>query len=185
LLRRFPSIIANWVISRVTGVQLHDYGCSLKAYRSDIVKNIKLYGELHRFIPALASAMGARVYELPVNHSPRQYGQSKYGISRTIRVILDLLTVRFLLSYSVRPMQLFGLLGILTMMLGLSTGIYLTGVKLLGGQNIGDRPLLLLAILLVVVGIQMLTMGLLGEMVTRSYYETQQKPIYYIRDVLE
>lgn len=185
LLRRLPSVLANWLISRVTSVQLHDYGCSLKAYRSDVVKNINLYGELHRFIPALASSVGARVLELPVNHCPRQYGRSKYGISRTVRVILDLLTVRFLLSYSVRPMQLFGLMGLLAVALGMAISVYLTGVKLLLGQNIGTRPLLLLAILLIVVGIQLLTMGLLGEMVMRAYYETQRKPIYHIRNVLE
>lgn len=185
LLRRLPSVLANWLISRVTSVQLHDYGCSLKAYRSDVVKNINLYGELHRFIPALASSVGARVLELPVNHFPRQYGRSKYGISRTVRVILDLLTVRFLLSYSVRPMQLFGLMGLLAVALGMAISVYLTGVKLLLGQNIGTRPLLLLAILLIVVGIQLLTMGLLGEMVMRAYYETQRKPIYHIRNVLE
>ncbi len=185
LLRRLPSMLANWLISKVTKVQLHDYGCSLKVYRSDVVKNVNLYGELHRFIPALASSIGARVLELPVNHFPRQYGQSKYGISRTIRVILDLLTVHFLLSYSVRPMQLFGLLGFLGMVLGTAIGTYLTGVKLLLNQNIGGRPLLLLAILLVVVGIQLLTMGLLGEMVMRAYYETQQKSIYYVRNVLK
>lgn len=185
LLRRLPSILANWLISKVTNVQLHDYGCSLKAYRSDVVKNINLYGELHRFIPALASSVGARVLEIPVNHYPRQYGQSKYGISRTVRVILDLLTVRFLLSFSARPMQLFGLMGFLGMTLGTAIGIYLTGVKLLGGQNIGGRPLLLLAILLIMVGIQLLTMGLLGEVVVRAYYESQNKPIYHIRDVLE
>ncbi len=185
LLRRFPSILANWLISKVTNVRLYDYGCSLKAYRSDVVKNINLYGELHRFIPALASSVGARVLELPVNHSPRRHGQSKYGISRTVRVILDLLTVRFLLSYSVRPMQLFGLMGLLGMSLGTAIGVYLTGVKLLLGQNIGTRPLLLLAILLIVVGIQLLTMGLSGEIVMRAYYETQRKPIYYVREVLE
>jgi glycosyltransferase involved in cell wall biosynthesis len=184
-LRRFPSKLANWLISKVTDVQLHDYGCSLKAYRSDVVKNINLYGELHRFIPALASSVGAKVLELPVNHFPRQYGTSKYGISRTVRVILDLLTVRFMLSYSVRPMQFFGLAGFLGIILGSGIGVYLTGVKLLLDQNIGDRPLLLLAILLVVVGIQLLTMGLLGEMVMRAYYETQNKSIYHIREILD
>ena len=183
--RKVPSMIANRLISWVTGVYLHDYGCSLKAYDWYVVKNVRLYGELHRFIPALASWMGVHVAEVPVRHYPRQRGQSKYGISRTIRVILDLLTVRFLLSYSARPMQLFGSLGLAAFACGFVIAVYLTMVKLLLKQSIGARPLLLLAILLIMVGIQLLTMGLLGELVVRTYHETQNKPIYVVREIIQ
>ena len=183
--RKIPSMIANRLISWVTGVYLHDYGCSLKAYDWYVVKNVHLYGELHRFIPALASYMGVRVAEIPVRHYPRQKGKSKYGISRTLRVILDLLTVRFLLSYSARPMQLFGSLGLGAFGCGFAIAAYLTVVKLVLKQDIGDRPLLLLAILLIMVGIQLLTMGLLGELVVRTYHETQNKPIYAIREIIQ
>jgi glycosyltransferase involved in cell wall biosynthesis len=185
LTRRLPSMIANGLISRVTGVALHDYGCSLKAYRSEVVKGIKLYGELHRFIPAVASWMGVTVAEVPVNHQARKFGKSKYGLSRTIRVLLDLLTVRFLLSYSTRPLQIFGSLGLLAFAIGTILGLYLSAVKLIGGQNIGERPLLMLAILLVVVGVQLVTMGLLAELIVRTYHESQDKAIYVVRDVLE
>lgn len=183
--RKLPSMIANRLISWVTGVSLHDYGCSLKAYDWEVVKNVRLYGELHRFVPALASWMGVRVAEIPVRHYPRQRGRSKYGISRTIRVILDLLTVRFLLSYSARPMQLFGLLGLGAFGGGFIIAAYLTVVKLVFRQSIGNRPLLLLGILLIMVGIQLLTMGLLGELVVRTYHETQDKPIYVIREIVQ
>jgi glycosyltransferase involved in cell wall biosynthesis len=182
--RRLPSIIANRLISWATGVRLHDYGCSLKVYRAEVVKNISLYGELHRFIPAIASWQGVAVTELPVNHAPRRFGTSKYGIGRTTRVLLDLITVRFLLSYSTRPMQVFGLIGLLS---GIGGGLllgYLGYVRLIVGQNIGDRPLLLLAVLMVMIGVQFLGMGLLGELMMRTYYETQQKPIYVIREEL-
>jgi glycosyltransferase involved in cell wall biosynthesis len=182
--RKVPSMVANRLISWVTGVHLHDYGCSLKAYDWDVVKNVHLYGDLHRFVPALASWMGVRVVEIPVQHHPRQRGESKYGISRTLRVVLDLLTVRFLLSYSARPMQLFGSLGLGAFGFGFAIAAYLTVVKLILNRSIGDRPLLLLAILLIVVGIQLLTMGLLGELVVRTYHETQDKPIYVIREII-
>ncbi len=185
LTRRLPSTIANTIISKVTGVALHDYGCSLKAYRREVVKGIRLYGELHRFIPAVASWMGVSVAEVPVNHYPRKFGKSKYGLSRTLRVLLDLLTVRFLLSYSTRPLQIFGSLGLLAFAIGTVLGLYLSAIKLFGGQNIGDRPLLMLAILLVMVGVQLVTMGLLGELTVRTYHETQDKPIYVVREVLE
>lgn len=184
LTRRLPSMIANRLISDVTGVHLHDYGCSLKAYRRDVVKGINLYGELHRFIPAMASWMGVSMAEVPVNHRARQHGQSKYGISRTFRVLLDLLTVRFLLSYSTRPIHIFGGLGLLGFGVGTVLGLYLTLVKLVLHQDIGGRPLLLLAILLMVVGVQLVSMGLLGELVVRTYHETQGKPIYVVREVL-
>lgn len=184
LTRRLPSMIANRLISDVTGVHLHDYGCSLKAYRRDVVKGINLYGELHRFIPAMASWMGVSIAEVPVNHRARQHGQSKYGISRTFRVLLDLLTVRFLLSYSTRPIHIFGGLGLLGFGVGTLLGLYLTLVKFVLHQDIGGRPLLLLAILLMVVGVQLVSMGLLGELVVRTYHETQDKPIYVVREVL-
>ncbi len=182
--RKLPSMIANRLISNVTDVRLHDYGCSLKAYRREVIREVRLYGELHRFIPALASQVGGAVAEVPVNHQPRRYGRSKYGLSRTVRVILDLITVWFLGSYSTRPLHVFGTLGLGSLGLGILFGLYLTAVKFLGHQDIGTRPLLLLAVLLVVVGIQLITMGLLGEMIIRTYHESQGKPIYIVREVL-
>jgi glycosyltransferase involved in cell wall biosynthesis len=180
--RRLPSMIANGLISRVTGVGLHDYGCSLKAYRTEVLRGIRLYGELHRFIPAIASWQGVAVTELPVNHSARQFGKSKYGIGRTTRVLLDLLTVRFLLQYGTRPMQLFGLLGLISMFAGLLAGGYLTVLKLGYHAPIGNRPLLLLAVLLIVIGVQFITLGLISELVVRVYYESQDRPIYAVRE---
>jgi len=190
LSRKVPSRVANWLIAQVTGVHLHDYGCSLKAYHRDVVKNIKLYGELHRFVPAVASGVGIRVAEVPVGHRARERGQSKYAgwrktMTRTLKVFLDLLTVRFLLSYSTRPIHIFGTLGLLTSGLGFLIGLYLTYVKLILGQSIGDRPLLMLAVLLMIVGVQFITMGLLGELVVRTYHEAQDKPIYVVREVLD
>lgn len=185
LTRRLPSVVANYLISKTTGVYLHDYGCSLKAYRSEVVKNINLYGELHRYIPAMASWMGVSVAEIPVRYRSRQFGRSKYGLSRTTKVILDLLTVRFLLSYSTRPIHIFGALGLAMSGVGGILGLYLSGVKLIQGKDIGDRPLLLLAVLLMVLGVQMITMGLLGELVVRTYHESQGKRIYVIREILE
>ena len=183
--RRLPSMVANRMISGATGVVLHDYGCSLKAYRSEVVKGIRLYGELHRFLPALASWMGVRVAEAPVNDRARQFGKSKYGISRTFRVFLDLITVRFMLGYATRPIHVFGSLGLASGALGLLIGLYLTFVKLVLGESIGARPLLLLAVLLVILGVQMISMGLLAEMVMRVYHEAQDKPIYVIREQLD
>ncbi len=185
LTRRLPSMVANRLISELTGVRLHDYGCSLKAYRREVVKNIRLYGELHRFIPALASWMGVQVTEIPVNHRPRGFGRTKYGLSRSIRVLLDLLTVRFLLSYSTRPIQIFGLLGFLSFLIGGALLAYLGFVRVVLQQPIADRPLVLLAILLTMVGVQLVTMGLLGELVVRTYHESQGKPIYAVREVLD
>jgi glycosyltransferase involved in cell wall biosynthesis len=184
LTRRLPSRIANFIISIITEVKLHDYGCSLKAYRREVAKNIKLYGEMHRFIPALASGMGIRVGEIPVNHAPRRSGRSKYGIMRAVRVLLDLVTVKFLLGYSTRPIQIFGLLGGISFALGLIVGVYLSILKIFFGHPLRDRPLLLLSILLVIFGVQLITMGLLGELVVRSYYESQNKPTYMIKEVL-
>jgi glycosyltransferase involved in cell wall biosynthesis len=184
--RKLPSMMANWLISKVTGVRLHDYGCSLKAYHRDVVKNVHLYGEMHRFIPALASWMGVSVAELPVTHHPRRFGKSKYGLSRTVRVMLDLLTVRFMLSYSARPMQLFGNLGLLTFGLGVLGGFYLSALKIIHGYQYKiDRPLLTLSVLLMLIGVQLVSMGLLSELVVRTYHEAQGKPIYMIREVIE
>jgi glycosyltransferase involved in cell wall biosynthesis len=182
--RRLPSILANRLISWATGVYLHDYGCSLKAYRTEVVQGIRLYGELHRFIPAIASWQGVAVAEMPVRHAPRRFGKSKYGISRTIRVLLDLLTVRFLLSYGTRPMQVFGLFGFLSMLSGILIGGYLSWIKLAYGAAISDRPLLLLAVMMIVLGVQFISMGLLGELIVRTYYETQAKAIYVVREEL-
>jgi glycosyltransferase involved in cell wall biosynthesis len=179
--RRLPSMIANRIIGRSTGVELHDYGCSLKLYDRAVAKNVRLYGELHRFIPALASRIGVRVAEVPVNDRPRQYGESKYNITKTIRVILDLLTVSFLLTYLARPMQLFGLAGLISGGLGFLIALYLAMVKLIQDVDIGSRPLLSLAILLMIIGVQFLVMGLLGELQIRTYFEVQDKPIYMIR----
>jgi glycosyltransferase involved in cell wall biosynthesis len=182
--RRLPSMLANGLISRVTGVALHDYGCSLKAYRAEVLRGIRLYGELHRFIPAIASWQGVAVAELPVRHYARQFGRSKYGISRTLRVILDLVTVRFLLSYATRPMQIFGLVGLLSMLCGILAAGYLTAIKFIQGVEIANRPLLLLAVLLIVVGVQFISLGLIGELIVRTYYESQSKSIYVVREEL-
>jgi glycosyltransferase involved in cell wall biosynthesis len=182
--RRLPSIAANWLISNVTGVKLHDYGCSLKAYRRDVIKNLKLYGEMHRFIPAVASWYGVRIAEVETVHYPRLRGRSKYGISRTIKVVLDLITVKFLQSFSTKPIQFFGPVGIICGLLGFLISLYLAADKLLFGRDIGGRPLLLLGALLIIVGIQLIGMGLLGEMLVRVYHESQRKPIYVIKKIL-
>ncbi len=183
LSRRLPSIMANWLISKVTGVTLHDYGCSLKAYRREVVKNLKLYGEMHRFIPAVANWYGVKIAEVETTHHPRLRGKSKYGISRTVRVVLDLITVKFLQSFSTKPLQFFGPIGLLSGIIGLLISFYLTVEKVFSGRDIGGRPLLLLGALLIIVGIQFIGMGLLGEMMVRVYHETQKKPIYVIKKV--
>ncbi|MDC0835926.1 glycosyltransferase family 2 protein [Geitlerinema sp. CS-897] len=184
LTRLLPSKIANWIIGRVTDVPLHDYGCSLKAYRSEIVADLNLYGELHRFLPALAFIEGARIVEIPVSHHARQYGTSKYGLGRTFRVLMDLLTVFFMKKFLTRPMHVFGFFGITCTVAGIALGAYLTFLKLGLGQDIGDRPLLTLAILLVLAGIQLFSFGLLGELVMRTYHESQKRPIYRVREVI-
>jgi glycosyltransferase involved in cell wall biosynthesis len=185
--RRLPSMLANALISWATGVKLRDYGCSLKVFKAEVIKPLRLYGELHRFLPALASEMGVRIAEQAVNHRPRVHGKSKYGISRTIRVILDLLTVKFLLSYSTRPLQMFGLVG------GVMGGIGAVILGYLGFMRLtqefyplNDRmPLVMFAILLGFTGVQLITLGLLAEMQARTYHESQGKPVYAIRRVLE
>ncbi len=185
LTRRLPSAIANWLISAFTRLRLHDYGCTLKAFRKDIIKNINLYGELHRFIPAIASHMGVSVAEVKVHHRSRQHGKSKYGIIRFIKVILDLLTVKFLLSYSTRPLQIFGLIGLITGVVGSILLLYLGYVRIILRIGIGDRPLVLLAILLVVIGIQFITLGLMAEIMVRTYHESAHKSIYYIHEIID
>ena len=183
LSRRFPSIIANRLISWVTGVKLHDYGCSLKAYRRDVIKNLKLYGEMHRFIPAVASWYGVKIAEVETTHHPRLRGKSKYGISRTVKVVLDLITVKFLQSFSTKPLQFFGPVGLASGTAGFLISLYLSVEKVLFSIDIGGRPLLLLGVLLIIVGIQFIGMGLLGEMVVRVYHESQKKPIYVIKKI--
>lgn len=180
--RKIPSLLANALISRLTGVHLHDYGCTLKAYRREVLDGINLYGEMHRFVPALASQVGARVTELPVNHHPRLHGVSKYGISRTLRVILDLMTVKFLLAYSTKPIQLFGKWGVYTLFLGLLTGTMTVYMKLFDNLSMNRNPLLILTLFLLFMGIQFIVMGLLGELNARTYFESQGKPIYVVRD---
>ena len=185
LSRLVPSMIANRLISWATGVRLHDYGCSMKVYRAEVVKPLKLYGEMHRFIPAIASEQGVAIAEVVVNHRPRRYGRSKYGISRTVRVVLDLMTVKFLLSYSTRPLQIFGLIGVVMGGLGVAVTGWLAFVRLFGDQSIGNRPLLLFGILLIFTGVQLVTLGLLAELQARTYHESQDKPTYVIREVRE
>ncbi|MFC1668535.1 glycosyltransferase family 2 protein [Chlamydiota bacterium] len=183
--RRLPSRIANRIISLTTKVKLHDYGCSLKAFHFDVTKNVDLYGEMHRFIPAIASWMGVTVTEVKVNHRPRQRGKSKYGLSRTIKVILDLITVKFLLSFATKPIQVFGFIGFISGVLGFSIAGYLSILRLFFETPIAGRPLLLLAVLLIFMGVQFVTMGLLAELQIRTYHESQHKPIYVVKEVLE
>jgi glycosyltransferase involved in cell wall biosynthesis len=181
--RKLPSQIANHLISWTTDVKLHDYGCTLKAMKREVAKGIDLYGEMHRFIPAIASWMGVRIAEVKVNHRPRVAGKSKYGISRTFRVILDLITVKFLLSYSSRPLQFFGAIGLVALGLGFLIGLVMTIQRTFFDIALGDRPLLLLSVLLMVIGLQFITTGLVAEMITRTYHESQKKPIYTIREI--
>jgi len=183
--RLLPSKIANWLIGQTTGVKIHDYGCSLKAYRSELVADMNLYGELHRFLPALAFIEGARITELPVRHHPRRHGRSKYGLGRTLRVVMDLFTVFFMKKFLTRPMHVFGLLGIISTTLGTILGLYLSFLKLGMGQSIGDRPLLILSVVLLLTGIQLFSFGLLAELLIRTYHESQGRPIYRVREVIE
>ena len=184
--RRLPSMIANWVISYSTGVKLHDYGCSLKVFRAEVVKPMKLYGEMHRFLPAIASEQGVEIVEHEVHHRARRHGRSNYGISRTIRVVLDLMTVKFLISYKTRPLQIFGLWGLLMTSVGGAAWAWLAYVKYIRHEGISDRvPLLLAGTVLLVTGVQFIVLGLLAEMLARTYHESQDKPVYVIREVLE
>ena len=185
LTRRLPSQIANRVISIVTGTRLHDYGCTMRAMRASIAKELRLYGEQHRFIPALAAEVGARIVEMPVHHRPRTAGRSKYGLSRTLRVMLDLLTVKFLSGYSTRPIHLFGLVGLLCSLAGLGLVGVLGFQRIVFGVPLANRPIVLLGILMVVVGVQFVSIGLLGEMLVRTYHESQTKPVYRVREIVE
>jgi glycosyltransferase involved in cell wall biosynthesis len=180
--RKIPSLLANAIISRLTGVHLHDYGCTLKAYRREVLDGINLYGEMHRFVPALASQFGAKVVELPVNHRPRLHGVSKYGISRTLRVILDLMTVKFLMSYSTKPIQLFGKWGVYTILAGVGTGTMTLYMKIFEHLSMNRNPLLILTAFLLFMGVQFIVLGLLGELNARTYFESQGKPIYAVKD---
>ena len=180
--RKIPSRIANWIISKVTGVQLHDYGCTLKAYNSDIAKRFRLYGDMHRFLPALAKRFGARITEVPVRHHPRLYGSSKYGISRTIRVVLDIFLVKFLNEYITKPLYVFGGLGFLLLSVGVLIELYLTLLKLFTGAEIGGRPLLILGVLLILAGIQLLSTGIIAELIVRTYYESRGEKPYVIEE---
>lgn len=181
--RLLPSKIANWLIGKLTGVRLHDYGCSLKAYRADLAADMRLYGELHRFLPALAFIEGARITEMPVRHHARRYGSSKYGLGRTFRVLMDLFTIMFMKTFLTRPMHVFGMFGLISMLLGIAVGGYLSFLKLALGQDIGDRPLLTLAVVLLIAGVQLFCFGLLAELTMRTYHESQDRPIYRVREV--
>ena len=184
LTRLLPSKIANWLIGKVTGVKIHDYGCSLKVYRTELLADMNLYGELHRFLPALAFIEGARIAELPVRHHSRTYGKSKYGLGRTVRVVMDLFTVFFMKKFLTRPMHVFGLWGLISLTLGTLIGLYLTFLKLFLNQSIGDRPMLILSVLLVVTGVQLFSFGLLAELLMRTYHESQKRPIYRVREII-
>jgi glycosyltransferase involved in cell wall biosynthesis len=179
--RRIPSILGNKLISLITGVKLHDYGCTLRGFKRDVIKNLKLYGEMHRYIPAIASRMGIRSVEIQVNHRERKFGKSNYGLGRTMRVILDLISIKYLLSFSHRPLQIFGSLGLFMILIGFISGLYLTYIKYFLNQS-ANRPLLFFTVLVVFVGFQMITLGLLAEMLARIYHEGLNKDMYSIRD---
>lgn len=186
LTRRLPSRVANWMMAKLSGLPLRDFGSTFKAYRRQVIKNVRLYGELHRFIPVLATLSGAsRIAEIPVTSRPRYKGRSKYGLSRTIRVLLDFLTIKFLLSYLTRPLQFFGPFGLASLAVGFFIGLYLTVKKFVSHIHIMQQhgPLLLLSILLIITGVQLISIGLIGEIVSRTYYESQRKPIYSVREI--
>jgi glycosyltransferase involved in cell wall biosynthesis len=184
LTRVIPSKIANWLIGWVTGVKLHDYGCSLKAYRSELVADMNLYGELHRFLPALAFIEGAKITEVPVKHHARQFGQSKYGLDRTFRVVMDLLTISFMRTFLTRPMHVFGLFGLLFLAVGVAISGHLAYVRLILGEDIGQRPLLILAVVLLLAGLNLFCVGILAEIAMRTYHESQGRPIYRVRETI-
>jgi glycosyltransferase involved in cell wall biosynthesis len=184
LTRVIPSKIANWLIGWVTGVKLHDYGCSLKAYRSELVADMNLYGELHRFLPALAFIEGAKITEVPVKHHARQFGQSKYGLDRTFRVVMDLLTISFMRTFLTRPMHVFGLFGLLFLAVGVVISGHLAYVRLILGEDIGQRPLLILAVVLLLAGLNLFCVGILAEIAMRTYHESQGRPIYRVRETI-
>lgn len=185
LSRKLPSRMANWLISRSTNVRLHDYGCTLKVMTGEIARGIKLYGEMHRFIPALAYELGAKIVEVPVHHRPRVHGTTKYGISRTIRVLLDLVTVKFLLGYAKRPIHLFGSIGMLSGIFGVLLLAWMSYQKIFLSIPMGNRPLLALGVMLIIIGLQFLVFGLLAEILARTYHESQDKPTYFVRRIIE
>jgi len=180
--RKIPSWMANYLISLITGVKLHDYGCTMKAYRKEVIKDIRLYGEMHRFMPAYTVWYGAKICEIPVNHRPRKYGQTKYSIFKIFRVILDLLTVKFLIDYSTKPMHFFGKIGYWLLVLSGLSGCYTLYLKIFKGIYFITTPLPLLTVFLILVGLQFILMGLLAEILTRTHYESQKKPIYLIKE---
>lgn len=186
LLRRAPSRIANWLMSKLSGVNIHDFGTTFKVYRKDTIKQIRLYGEMHRFIPALASWNGATIVEVPIKNIDRPGGQSHYGLSRTIRVLFDLLTIRFLLKYVTRPLHFFGPIGLLSTIVGLGINFWLIIDKALYGTALFDKhgPLMLLGAVLILAGVQLVSSGLIGEMLSRTYFESQGKPIYSIERIV-
>ncbi len=184
LTRTLPSRIANWLISVVTGVHLHDYGCTLKAYRREVITGFRLYGEMHRFIPAYASSVGARILEVPVNHHPRRFGKTKYGLNRTIKVILDLFTVKFLLSYSNKPIYLFGGTGIVLILVSLATLVFLALRKIIYTTSVFDSPLFQMSTMFIILGFQSILMGFIAELLVRTYHESQQKPTYIVHKVI-
>jgi glycosyltransferase involved in cell wall biosynthesis len=184
LTRRLPSFFGNKLISWITGVKIHDYGCTLRGFRSDVVKNLKLYGEMHRYIPAIASRMGIRSTEVVVNHRERRFGKSKYGLGRTFRVVLDLISIKFLLAYSHRPLQIFGGAGLLMFLAGLVSGLYLSYAKFVLLQPIAGRPLLFFTLLMFFLGFQAISLGLLAEMLSRIYHEGLDKNEYSIRQTI-
>ena len=184
LTRKVPSFFGNKLISWITGTKLHDYGCTLRGFRNDVVKNLKLYGEMHRYIPALASRMGIKSTEILVNHRARKFGKSKYGLGRTFRVVIDLISLKFLLAYSHRPLQIFGGAGLLMILTGMGSGLYLTYAKFVRNQGIGGRPLLFFTLLMIFLGFQAISLGLLAEMLSRIYHEGLNKNEYAIRELI-
>lgn len=184
LTRKLPSMAANWLISRITGVHLHDYGCTMKAYKKEVVQNLNLYGEMHRFLPALASIYGVKVAEVVVQHHPRLRGKSKYGLTRILKVFLDLMTVKFLLSYSTKPIRLFGPLGLGAVSLSVLSGLAAIYMKLFDELSLNRNPLFLLSVILLFMGIQLISLGLIAEINVRTYHESQKKPIYVVKEVV-
>jgi glycosyltransferase involved in cell wall biosynthesis len=183
VIRIFTSRLANWIISQFTGVELHDSGCSLKAYRAEILRGTRLYGEMHRFIPALANLMGARICEVPVTHHPREFGKSKYGFKRILKVILDLITVKFLADFSTKPLYMFGGIGVVLFALAILCGAETIWVKITQGAYVHNNPVILIALFLGTLGVNFIVMGLLAELIIRTYHESQGKPIYHVRDL--
>jgi glycosyltransferase involved in cell wall biosynthesis len=183
-LRKIPSKIANWLIRKTTGVYLHDYGCTLKLFKKKVAKSLDLYGELHRFIPVLAEMQGAKMIEVPVKHHPRVHGESKYGIGRTLKVVSDLMLMLFMQKYRTKPMHLFGTLGVISLIFGMIINIYLLILKLFG-CTIGNRPMLTLGVLLILAGVQLITTGFIAELIMRTYFESQDKKPWQIKEIFD